>query len=117
MLDGSAKSIALSFLDEPTTSDAASLTNAASAKVMVRSATSSALAWLVAFPVSVRVTTVSLVRVNTGVIPVGTLETDTPTAVLPPGPAPVAKVSPVRVAVTLPGTEPSLAAASVKLPR
>ena len=108
------KLIPRSFLDEPTTSDAASLTNAASAKVMVRSATSLALAWLVALPVNVRVTTVSLVRVNTAVSPGGTLEADTPAAVVPDDAA--AKVSPVIVAVTLPETEPSLAACSVKLP-
>ena len=114
MPEASVKSILKSLLDEPTTSDAASLANASSVKVMVRSFTSSASSWLLALPVSVRVITVSLMRLNTAVRPAGTLETDTPAGVVP---APGAKVSPVMVAVTLPVTEPSFSASSVKLPR
>ena len=109
------KSMLRSLLVEPATAAAGSLVKAASVKVMVRLFTSSALAWLLALPVSVRVITESLMRVNTAVRPAGTLVALTPAGVDPEEAG--AKMSPVRVAVTLPVTEPSLVAASVKLPR
>ena len=110
----SVNTMAMSFLVEPATEDALSLANAASVKVMVRSATSSALAWLLALPVSVRVITESLMRENNAVRPAGTLVALTPAGVDPAEAG--AKMSPVRVAVTLPVTEPSFSSASVKLP-
>ena len=115
MLVGSVKSMLRSLLIEPATAAAGSLAKPSSVKVMVRLFTSSALAWLVALPVSVRVIMLSLVRVNTAVRPGGTLVAITPAGVDPEEAG--AKVSPVMVAVTLPVTEPSLVVASVKPPR
>ena len=112
IVEGSVKSMAMSVLLDPETVAAVSFVNAPSAKVMVTSLASSAFACAVALPVRVSVTSVSLVRVSTAVSPAGTLlaltwSPDTTSAV---------KVSPVSLAVTLPVTEPSFDAASVKLP-
>ena len=103
--------MARSFFVDPPIVDAPSLAKAASVNVTVRSPTS-LLSWSSAFPVSVRVTTVSLVRAKLAVKPDGTLLAVTRLA----DTTSLVNVSPARVAVTLPVTEPSLAAASAKLP-
>ena len=104
------KSMARSLFVDPETVDAVPVVNAPSANVTVRLLTSLLFAWFAARPVSVRVTTVLLVRAKLAVSPPGTLLADTWST------ASLVNVSPVSVAVTLPVTEPSLAAASVKLP-
>ena len=106
------KSIPRSLFVDPLTVDAVSSSNAPSANVTVRLLTSLLFACALALPVRVSVTTVSLVRAKLAVRPEGTLLavtwlSDTTSLV---------NVSPLRVAVTLPVTEPSFAAASVKPP-
>ena len=112
MLEASRKSMARSlFVDSPTVA-AVSFVNAPFENVTVRLLTSLVLAWFAALPVRVRVTTVSLVRAKLAIRPEGTLLAVTRSA----DTTSLVNVSPVSVAVTLPATEPSLAAASVKLP-
>ena len=70
--EASAKSTARSSFDDRSTRAAVRFENAPSAKVTVRSSTSFASACASAVPVSVTVTTVSLVRANAAVSPAGT---------------------------------------------